>query len=322
MKKMLKIILIAAAVIVLVLVLAVVGLALLANYRSDHYYQYATPAGGLEAKYTALGPYEVAHTSFEASDEAWGSYEVWYPAGLEDSGQNWPLVILVNGTGTPAAKYQAVFRHLASWGFIVAGNGDENARTGASSSATLDLLLAQNQDPDSPFYRRVDPDRVGIAGHSQGGVGAIHAVTAQPNGGIYRALYTASATSNYWGQDQVLGPEWRYDASQVTLPWFMTAGTGYFDAGTAADITANEGQGICPLWDMEYNYDLVPDGVSKVMARAVGRDHGDMLHCGDAYMTAWFLYWLREDAQAGGAFFGENPELFSNPNWQDVRGNG
>lgn len=322
MKKMLKIGLIVVAVIVLILVLAVAGLALLASYRNDHYYQYTTPAGELEAKYTALGPHEVAHTSFDPSDEKWGSYEVWYPAELEDSGQTWPLMILVNGTGTPAAKYQAVFRHLASWGFIVAGNGDENARTGVSSAVTLDLLLAQNQDPDSLFYRRVDPERVGIAGHSQGGVGAIHAVTAQPNGGTYRALYTASATSNYWGQDHVFGPEWRYDAAQVTIPWFMTAGTGSFDAGTAQNITADEGQGICPLWDLAYNYDLVPYGVSKVMARAVGKDHGDMLHCGDAYMTAWFLYWLREDAQAEEVFFGESPELFSNPNWQDVRVDG
>ena len=35
-------------------------------------------------------------------------------------------------------------------------------------------------------------------------------------------------------------------------------------------------------------------------------------------MTAWFMYWLQDDKEAGNAFFGENAELLSNKNWQDV----
>lgn len=63
----------------------------------------------------------------------------------------------------------------------------------------------------------------------------------------------------------------------------------------------------------------MPEGVDKVIARRTDADHGDMLYTADGYMTAWFMYWLKGDEAAGKAFFGENAELLSNPNWQDVR---
>ena len=58
------------------------------------------------------------------------------------------------------------------------------------------------------------------------------------------------------------------------------------------------------------------------MAREVGKDHGDMLRSADGYMTAWFMYWLKDDTEAGKAFFGENAEIFTNSNWQDVKVDG
>ena len=55
------------------------------------------------------------------------------------------------------------------------------------------------------------------------------------------------------------------------------------------------------------------------MAREKNRDHGDMLRYADGYMTAWFLYYLQDNEEAGTAFFGENAEILTNPNWQDVK---
>jgi hypothetical protein len=37
-------------------------------------------------------------------------------------GKKYPLVIMVNGTGVEYPKYEATFKHLSSWGIIVAGN--------------------------------------------------------------------------------------------------------------------------------------------------------------------------------------------------------
>ena len=44
-----------------------------------------------------------------------------------------------------------------------------------------------------------------------------------------------------------------------------------------------------------------------------------MLRYADGYMTAWFMYYLRGDTEAGQAFFGENAEILFNENWQDIK---
>ena len=318
MRKVLGIVLRVVLGILVVAVVARAGLALFAKYKGANYYTFTEPAGDVEKRFTGLGGHEVASASYDAGDDLCKQHKVWYPTDMAD-GEKYPLVIVVNGTGSTADTYESQMRHLASWGFIVAGNMDQNTHTGASAAKTLDYVLALNEDASGPLFGRVDADHIGIGGHSQGGVGVINAGTAQPHGSRYAAMYTASATGNYWGQDSALGPEWAYDVSKVRIPYLMTAGTGAFDAGTATDITATEGQGISPLYDMLRNFGAVPAGVPKVMARAVDKDHGDMPACGDAYMTAWFAYWLQGDADAGAAFFGSDAEILANPNWQDVQ---
>lgn len=319
--KILGKILLVILIIIISIIVAMIAFLSYLKYRNEHYWNYATPAGEIEKKYTALGDYDVSHVEFEADNAAYMKYKIWYPSDIEKSNHTYPLVVMANGTGVTASQYREVFRHLASWGFIVIGNEDANCRTGASSAATLDFILGLNGDKNSAFCGKIDTDHIGIAGHSQGGVGAINAVTAQENGNLYKAIFAASTTSTLFADDNVLGAEWRYDMSKVTIPCFMVAGTGNGDAGTATDKTATEGQGICPLWALIENYHAIPDTVDKVMAREIGKDHGDMLRYADGYMTAWFMYYLKGDAQAGEAFFGNNAEILSNANWQDIKTN-
>ncbi len=297
---------------------AVVLLKIRERQKQKHYVSLARPGGAIEARYSAMGSCSVSSAVFPAEGKNSGRHEVFYPAGLQASGKAWPLVILVNGTGVKASAYREVFRHLASWGFIVAGNEDENTRSGASAEETLCFLLRQNEDPHSIFFQHIDTERIGIAGHSQGGVGAVHAVTEQPHGRLFRALFTASMTSPFWGRPETLGTDWHYEPEKIRIPILMTAGTGPFEAGRSDDPQAAEGQGICPLWGMRQVYAQIPAGVPKAMARLTGRDHGDMLRAADGYMTAWFACWLQDDDYAAGAFRGTAPELAGNPHWQDV----
>lgn len=326
MKKVFKVI----GIVLLALIILVVGGIVLIlgalNDRTTHYWNYAEPSGELEAKYTALGAYDVVSVEFEATGTAWGKYTVWYPSELKTDSDTYPLVIFANGTGTKASQYQEVFKHLATWGFIVVGNEDENCRTGESSADTLDFMLQLNENPTSDFYGKIDTENIGITGHSQGGVGAINAVAEQENGGLYKAVYAISATSRYHADElNKNGEGWSVDVSKLQVPVMMVAGTGLFDAGTldvyTETISEGEAQGICPIWWLNECYDTVSDSVAKVVARQIGKDHGDMLRSADGYMTAWFMYWLKDDAEAGNAFFGENAEILTNENWQDVRAN-
>ncbi len=320
MKPLLKILLIIVAVIVAI-VAALILFLLWASKQpavKEGYYKTVATGGEIEAKYTAHGSYEVGYFEKETATD-YKKIRVWYPTVLETESKKYPLVVMVNGTGVPAAKYEEVFKHLASWGFIVVGNEDENSRTGKSSSECLAFMLEQNKDTSSIFYGKIDEESIGIGGHSQGGVGAINAVTNYENGSYYRTIWTASTTSSFMTQDDGLGKEWQYDVSKITIPYFMVAGASGFDAGTATSSRETEGQGICPLWSMQENYGKMSDTVEKVMARRKNTDHGPMLYSADGYMTAWFMYQLRGDEYAAGAFCGENAEILTNDAWQDAK---
>ena len=38
----------------------------------------------------------------------------------------------------------------------------------------------------------------------------------------------------------------------------------------------------------------------------------------DGYMTAWMLYHLQNNADAGKVFIGDDAEILNNSNWQDI----
>ena len=290
------------------------------SVTADYYTQTQT-GGEIEETYTAMGEYDVDYAEYPAQDLLIKQYKIWYPSALAgEEGREWPIVVMANGTGVPASRYAPVFRHLASWGFVVIGNEMQNSWSGGASAGALDLLAELNEDPSSLFYHKLDLDNVGSAGHSQGAIGAINAVTAQPNGDSYKALYLASTPSSLYASTL----EWAYDPALIDVPCFMTAGTGLLDAGEAGSPeVAEEAQevSISPLWSQEENYGLIPDSVPKLRARRTGADHAEMLPWPDGYMTAWFMYWLQGDQTAGRAFFGPEAEILHNPLWQDIETN-
>lgn len=306
-KKILKTILI---IVVIIFLLAIGLLMILKNIASkpvkSDYYNYVDSWGMLEKKYTSYGEFEVNSIEFESNEELFDNYKIWYPSKLEENNsEKYPVVVFVNGTGVPYQKYGATFEHLASWGFVVIGNDDANSASGESSSITLDYILSLNSNEESMFFNKLDITSVGISGHSQGGVGAINAVTEFGNSNIFKSIYTASTTSI----ELANALEWNYDVTKISIPYFMVAGTGKVDAET-----------IAPLESMIKNYINLNSDIKAVMARRKNTDHGDMLLNADGYMTAWFRYTLMNDEEASKVFLGDSAEILSNlNNWQDVR---
>ena len=304
--------------IILIIIAGVFVLWKVVEYKGNHYYNYLETEKNLEKKYSKLGEYKVSFKSFNADSDVIKKYEIWYPTELEKSSNKYPVVVIANGSGDPASKYKSFFKHLASWGFVVIGNEDINSRGGESPSKSLDYILKLNENKNSIFYNKIDTNNIGIGGHSQGGVGTINAVNNWANGKLYKAMYTASATAPFWGQKSQFGTEWAYDVTKITIPYFFIAGTGHFDSGDATSIEQTSGQGISPLYAMKDIYGKLTTEY-KVMGRLVNKDHGETLQKADGYMTAWFMYWLKGDKQAGNAFLGDNAEILTNANWQDVK---
>src|SRR5699024_3664034 len=137
------------------------------------------------------------------------------------------VIVICNGSGTPLSKYPAVARHLASWGFIVVGTEEKNAWNAFGAEMCLRYLERWNENEKieetaSPFYQKIDFQRVGVVGHSQGGVGVINAITDTRHKDVYRAAVSLSPTNRELAHELF----WDYDPSLIDIPILLISGAG------------------------------------------------------------------------------------------------
>ena len=244
----------------------------------------------VEQKYHENGPYQVTVHSID-------DIHVFVP----DSAHSVPLptVVMVNGTGLKALHYRPVFEHLASWGFVVIGNDDSNAWNGRSALVSLDKAIFQNSIVSSPLYQRIDLDRIGVVGHSQGAMGAINAATEDDR---FKVLYAASCPQKSLAKKL----DWSYSMKTISIPTMLVAGTEWID------------RHISPLDSLLLLAEELPNTTPMLLGRLKGVEHRYVLHEGDAYMTAWLRHFLTNEADAAAALTCDNPEILNNPRWQDV----
>ena len=256
---------------------------------SHSYNRYTYPCP-VEQKYHESGPYQVTVRSIDG-------IHVFVP----DTVHNAPLptVVMVNGTGLKALHYRPVFEHLASWGFIVIGNDDSNAWNGRSALVSLDKAIFQNSIVSSPLYQRIDLDRIGVVGHSQGAMGAINAATEDDR---FKVLYAASCPQKSLAKKL----DWSYSMKTISIPTMLVAGTEWID------------RHISPLDSLLLLAEELPNTTPMLLGRLKGVEHRYVLHEGDAYMTAWLRHFLANDADAAAALASDNPEILNNPRWQNV----
>ena len=309
MKKLLKILGLITIIIIILIILLGVLLSWLAKRPAiaEDYYKKTAAVGELEKKYQAMGSHEVSYIEKPVL-ENFKKYEIWYPSDIADLGKC-PLVIFSNGTGIMASKYQAQFKHLASWGFVVIGTEEENSWNGFSSEMCLRLMIKCNDNDKiddwdtNPFYQHIDLENIGVNGHSQGGVGVFSAVTEQKHGNMIKSVFSASPTN----LELAHALEWDYDVSNVNIPVMLVSTTG---DGDVKLVVSKE-----QLADI---YKALPENIFKVMVVRNNADHGTCLIETDAYMTAWFLMTLCDDQEAAQIFTGEKAELNNNELYENV----
>jgi len=155
-------------------------------------------AGG--GDYSKKGPYTVTKTAADLASYLSGqatptTYSIFAPSPLDASCPA-PVVVWGNGTGvtgssstTPAGActgasaldclsgtYDFFNVFAASWGIVVVASDNSNVGSGAYHKAGADYMMAQNKDSSSPFYKKLN-GRIGVSGHSQGGIGATAATS-------------------------------------------------------------------------------------------------------------------------------------------------
>jgi len=98
-------------------------------------------------------------------------FTLFRPMDLRQGGLCHPVITWGNGTGSTPTLYRALLNHLASHGFVVIASNSTNVAQGdpAPMLAGVTWVLAQNADPTSVMYQRIDTTHIGATGHSQGG---------------------------------------------------------------------------------------------------------------------------------------------------------
>jgi hypothetical protein len=150
--------------------------------------------------FSQKGPYMVTKTAVDLASYLSGqatptTYAIFTPSPLDASCPA-PVVAWGNGTGvtgssdtTPAGActgtttldclsgtYDFYNVFAASYGIVVIASDNSNVGSGAYHKAAIDYMMAQNMDSSSPFYQKLS-GRVGVSGHSQGGIGATAATS-------------------------------------------------------------------------------------------------------------------------------------------------
>jgi pimeloyl-ACP methyl ester carboxylesterase len=104
-------------------------------------------------------------------------YELYFPQELGQMDAPHPIVTWGNGTLASPRHYRGVLHQLASWGLVVVASSSKRTGKGHEMLAGVQHLLAANTEKESAFFGRLNQQRVGALGHSQGAGGTVNVVT-------------------------------------------------------------------------------------------------------------------------------------------------
>ena len=259
-------------------------------------------------KYSKNGTHKVSAFTFSAPENDF-TYKVWYPSDISDMSKR-PVILYCNGTSANYEKNPETVTYLkraASYGFVCMTNTDQNTGTGASMDAGMSVLIKFNAKQGHKFYKKLDLNKVGLAGHSQGATCCINLASKgnYENSKHYKAIYACSLPTPQLAASPFQNCP--YDASLVSIPTLLLSGSGTTDANF-----------ICPLETS--TIPAIKNIKSDVYAaRMTGVEHADSIYKTHPYMIAWFDYKLCGNSAAGKAFIGKSPELKTNKNWQDYK---
>ncbi|MHA7628136.1 alpha/beta hydrolase family protein [Corallococcus sp. M7] len=177
-------------------------------------------------------------------------------APVSDAHERWPVVLLSHGSGGAAINMSWLGAHLAAHGFLVVsvnhpGNthGDDSPEGYARGyerprdfSVLLDHLLK-----DSKWGPRMDPERIGAAGHSMGGYTALALVGARMNLQWIAEGCTAPETRDHVGCEGLRDVDYSridmavarasYQDPRVKAAFAMAPGmAGSYEARDLADV--------------------------------------------------------------------------------------
>ncbi|MEH6501550.1 MAG: hypothetical protein V7751_19360 [Pseudoalteromonas distincta] len=253
------------------------------------------PTNPGDGSFPPVSDFSRAGSFATTSGNAGPSCTIYRPRTLGEQGRRHPIILWGNGTGATPSTYSGLLEHWASHGFVVAAARTSNAGSGSEMIACLDYLIQENGRSSGTYAGRLDVNRVGASGHSQGGGGSIMA------GRDSRIRVTAPFQPYVLGLGHVSSSQ-----RQQNGPMFLMTGS----SDTLAGPTLN-GRPV-------FNNANVP----VFWGNLRGASHFVPIGNAGDYRgpsTAWYRYHLMNDGNAESTFYGSNCRLCTDRNWEVQR---
>lgn len=252
------------------------------------------------------GPFPIGSYSITTTNPDTGSTieaVIYYPASdgaIDPSGAPYAAVVFAHGFMASPSSYPGNAEHLASWGYIVAlPDLPDNATEVRQSDARhmFSYLESANGDASSPLHGMVDLARMGVTGHSLGGLSTMIVAARDPR---VRAAVALDPTNAH----TIIGAEpWDYaaEAPSTTAPLLAlgapsqlcNAEAGYnamYDSVGSAHRTKLVVAEASHCDFMDTNSQLHIFGCTMFCGGSYDEARVTLI---ERYTTAWFNYYLR-----------------------------
>ncbi len=215
---------------------------------------------------------------------------VYYPNKILSENKAYPVVVWANGTMCSYDIYEGLLQKIAEGGYIVVANDEKMAADGTAQRASIDFIISENSNSSSVLYNKINTNKIGAAGHSQGGRSAVNAASAD---GRISCVYSL-AGSNY-----------KEEAEKLSVPALFVTGT--------SDMIVASDSWVKPAYD-----------VCKGPAVYTSLNGGLHITCTtdpakySPYAIDWFDIWLKGD-NSKKAVFRDGGKLSQDSAWVDFQ---
>lgn len=251
------------------------------------------------------------------TDDTLPTHTVFRPEDLTAIGNDNKLPIIVWGNGACANspwEHINFLSEVASHGFLTIAIGpmpQEGERGSGRSEASqlldaIDWTIAQNNDPISPLYNKIDTSNIAVSGMSCGG---LQTLEVAPDPRVTTAIVCNSGIIGTPGGGMPGMPQLsKDDLSKLHSPVLYLL-------GGETDIAYNNG-----MDDFE-RINHVPVFVANMDVGHGGtysQPHGGEFA---RVATAWYKWQLKDDSEAGKMFTGDKPLLSQSDVWETNKKN-
>lgn len=214
----------------------------------------------------------------------------------------YPVITWGHGAMGSPRDYNNLLHILASHGFVVIASTAENVQNGGNSGNNFrnkmvevaEWVVKESEKSTSVLYQKIATDKIGAAGHSQGGYGATEC-------GQNPLITTSVSSCGAVGSGNLKGPA-----------LILCGGKDNNSGARCSDHPEAAYSGINNVPVMKAEHHNADHGWSMDM---MGSSSKDKPHEMLMAMTAWFRYHLMGDEEYRSWFYGTDCYLCKQANW-------